>query len=313
MLILAIDGGTSRTRARVVSSDRGVLASAEEDAGAADVARTGDRLVLREAALGACSRALSAAGTGWDGLDRVVASGMITSPLGLHEVPHLPAPAGKAELARGSVEVELEGFSRPVLFIPGVRAAEAGSLDIIRGEEVEVVGLLEVLGGARARTFLFAGSHGKVLETDPAGRVASIFTFLFGELMRAVARETILAAFVPDPPLAEAARTSLSAGLKDALEHGLGHALFRVRVMGMARTTPEERGAFLFGACAGPALKRLEDSRARDVVVCAEGVQGEALAWLLEEAGFVPELVPEDAAGRASAAGALAVAAARGA
>ena len=311
MLILAIDGGTSKTRACVVSSERGVLSSAAVNAGVADVARTGERNVLREAAFDACSRALSQAGAGWGALNRVVASGMITSPLGLYELQHVPAPAGKRELARGSVEVELVGFPRPVLFIPGVKSGEGESLEIIRGEEVEVVGLLEELTPGGGRTFLFAGSHGKVIETDLSGRVSSIFTFLFGELMRAVAKETILAAFLPRPPLVEAARASLSAGLKDAREHGLGHALFRVRVMGMLETTAEERGSFLFGACAEPAVRRLKGSRAEEVVVCAGGVQGEALAHLLRETGFAPEVLPERLARDGSALGALAVATAR--
>ncbi len=307
MLVLAVDGGTSNTRARVVSREKGVLAEAAEAVGVADVARTGDRSLLREALLGACSRALSEAGTGWAALDGVVASGMITSPLGLYEIPHVPAPAGKGELARGSAEVEIEGIPRPVLFIPGVRAGEGDSLEIIRGEEVEVVGLLEDLGPGKGRTFLFAGSHGKVIETDAAGRIISIHTFLFGELMRAVAKGTILAAFLPDPPLVAVDERALRAGLEDAREHGLGHALFRVRVMAMAETTAPERGAFLFGACAEPAVRRLKGCRAEELVVCAEGVQGEALARLLGGA----KIVPGDAARRASAAGALAVAAAR--
>ena len=129
--------------------------------------------------------------------------------------------------------------------------------------------------------------------------------------MRAVAKETILAAFVPDPPLVRLEAEALLAGLKDAREHGLGHALFRVRVMGMADTTAEERGAFLFGACAAPALKELGRARWRELVVCAEGVQGDALAALLEAEGLEAEIVPGEAARRASAAGALAVAVAR--
>ena len=311
MLILAIDGGTSKTRASVVSSERGVVASAAVEAGVADVARTGKRAVLREAAVGASSLALSDARAEWGELDRVVASGMITSPLGLYELPHVPAPAGKRELARSSVEVGLEGFPLPVLFIPGVRSGEGESLEIIRGEEVEIVGILEKIGPGRGRTFLFAGSHGKVIETDQLGRVSSIFTFLFGELMRAVAKETILAAFLPAPVLVEKVCASLSAGLKDAREHGLGHALFRVRVMGMLETKAEERGSFLFGACAEPAVRRLEGSRAEGIVVCAGGVQGTALAHLLAERGFAPELLAEGLEREGSALGAFAVAAAR--
>ena len=47
MLLLAIDGGTSNTRASVVASGKGVLASAAEPKGIADVARAGERAIIQ--------------------------------------------------------------------------------------------------------------------------------------------------------------------------------------------------------------------------------------------------------------------------
>lgn len=52
---------------------------------------------------GECGAALRKAGLGIGQVDLVLASGMITSNVGLCEVPHLPAPAGLRDLAAGEL------------------------------------------------------------------------------------------------------------------------------------------------------------------------------------------------------------------
>ncbi len=81
---------------------------------------------------------------------------MISSPLGLRDVPHVVAPAGIDELARGAVSFRgTEVAPQPIVLVPGVRTeifggasgtgVDALPFDVMRGEETLVCGL--VAGG----------------------------------------------------------------------------------------------------------------------------------------------------------------------
>ena len=55
---------------------------------------------------------------------------MITSPQGLHEVPHVVAPAGATELAQAAQEQLLPDVcDLPFVFVPGVRTAAVPGID----------------------------------------------------------------------------------------------------------------------------------------------------------------------------------------
>ena len=135
----------------------------------------------------------------------VVAAGMITSPLGLVEVPHVRAPAGKSELA---ARVERHQFfdvtDLPVWLVPGVRTGNAqhelkdvGETDVMRGEETLCVGLL-ALGLLRpGAKLLNLGTHWKAILLDLKGDIASSITSMGGELLHVAQTETILAGAVP--------------------------------------------------------------------------------------------------------------------
>src|SRR5215469_2272018 len=102
----------------------------------------------------------------------VLVAGMLTSPLGFLEVPHVLAPAGVAKLAEN---VLMKTFARvtplPFFLVPGVRIGRApcelsdvAHSDVIRGEETEIVGFLANEQRRVRRTpwvLLHAGSHCK--------------------------------------------------------------------------------------------------------------------------------------------------------
>lgn len=83
-----------------------------------------------------------------------IAYGMITSDMGLLEIPHVSAPASAQDLKnamREQVFPEIAPF--PITFIPGVRNFAApvdlenfGMMDMMRGEETEAIGLYDLLG-----------------------------------------------------------------------------------------------------------------------------------------------------------------------
>ncbi len=78
---------------------------------------------------------------------------MLSSEVGLIAVPHVIAPAGLEDLARGVAIGRIpELVERPIYFVPGVRTAAADGLDgwfqadVMRGEECETLGATPCFG-----------------------------------------------------------------------------------------------------------------------------------------------------------------------
>ena len=255
--ILYVDGGTTRTRGWAVVGER-VVAADRVTVGARDTAREGSPARLGEALqhlfrkIGDRCRA-----QGQPPPVLGVAAGMITSAEGLVDVPHVEAPAGAGELARGSEVHRLPQVAPlPFVFVPGIRSgppqveAEAiGASDVMRGEEVLCLGLA-ARGHLPAGGLVFSlGSHWKAIHVDASGRVLSSVSTVGGEMLFAVRSHTILASSVPRgwPPSLPA--SWVTAGLQRGRDDGLPRALYCVRLLDQRTpSSPEDRLAFLVGA-----------------------------------------------------------------
>jgi 2-dehydro-3-deoxygalactonokinase len=262
--IIAIDGGTTRTRVRVLHEDR-VVAEVAAAVGVRDVARGGSAAALAERLREAIPAALAALPPGEP--VRIVASGMLTSEVGLAAVPHVPAPAGRDDLARGAVWRTFPAVTpHPILLVPGVRTPPAdgpdgwADADVMRGEECEALALWDAAPPAdgRGALYLIPGSHTKLVAVDEGGRIAASHTTLAGEMIAALAGGTILAASLP-PALPDAPDPEwVDRGARTAVASGLGRAAFAVRLAALAgRGTPEQRAAFLVGAVVGADVAHL--------------------------------------------------------
>lgn len=268
-LAIALDGGTTNTRARLIRDGR-IVAVARREIGVRDNVLGGSSglRLLSDAvrAVIAEVRASPAASTGADGtpagVDRIVASGMLTSEVGLVAVPHVVAPASLADLSRAVVARTFpEIAAQPIHFVPGIRTPPADGedgwmrADVMRGEECETYGaLLELARGAvpsqsePGLAFVWPGSHTKLVEVDGQGRIMRSQTSLAGEMSQAVGRHTLLAASLPahwpDRLDCEAAE----AGARAALEYGLQRAAFLVRIAALGGVmNADERAAFWIG------------------------------------------------------------------
>ena len=248
--VLCVDMGTTNTRVWLVSGDT-VLGRAQTQVGVGDTARDGSttrlRATLRDLIDEVSSEAPSC----------IVAAGMITSSLGLAEVPHVDAPAGLQDLARSLQCHSFPDISElPIFLVPGVRTGPnrcspemIGETDIMRGEETLCVGLIELgllKGPAVALTL---GSHWKAIRIDEHDRIASSVTSMSGELIHAAQTKTILASAVPADRASSIDRRWLDAGMEEQRRSGLPRALFCVRLLEQKSDgTPEQRLSFLIGA-----------------------------------------------------------------
>jgi 2-dehydro-3-deoxygalactonokinase len=263
---VALDGGTSNTRARLIdAADGRVVAIARRAVGARDTVLAGEdrplERAVREALIEVERRA--------DGVrpDVIVAAGMLSAEVGLSPVPHVIAPAGLDELARGAVVRHLPAIAdQPILFVPGVRTPANSGLDgwaradVMRGEECETLGAWRHLAASTetdptgprapaATVFLWPGSHTKLVEVDQAGRIVRSQTTLAGEMIQAMARHTLLAASLPETWPDALDPEALSAAVRLVEREGLGRAAFLVRVAALTEALGlRERASFWIGA-----------------------------------------------------------------
>lgn len=207
-----IDCGTTNSRLRIVDERGAVLGRAAAKIGVKDTAVQGSNRALREGLEELFRVALDSAGLGAEKVDFVISSGMITSELGILELPHLPAPAGLPDLARTLTRVEGERrlALAPELYLvrgvknapdpqPGSPVAAVRALDFMRGEETQIMGFLELYGAGEPTTIVNLSSHTKYISVDESGRIRGSVTTLSGQVYEAVLKETFIGKSVSPP------------------------------------------------------------------------------------------------------------------
>jgi len=211
MHFATIDCGTTNSRVYVLDASLHVIAKRSRKVGVRDTAITGYRRVLREGLAEIFEHAVGDAGLRVQDLACAVTAGMITSEIGLLEIPHLVAPAGLAELAAGVVPVrDATVFPADVqlLFIRGVKNAypaetalrDIRRVDFMRGEETQIMGLLAHPGApAPPFTAVVLSSHTKYVPVDADGRIVGSLTTLSGQLFEAIRHGTSIGKSIETP------------------------------------------------------------------------------------------------------------------
>lgn len=324
--LITIDGGTSNTRG-TLWADGTALQTAVRPVGVRDTAVDGHNGKLQTAVHAVLEELLDGAGCPWEGLDGIYASGMITSDMGLVEVPHLTAPVGIRDLAAGIREALLPAVATlPICFIPGVRnlAGTIGidqleAMDMMRGEEVEAFALLERLTPGHAYLLVLPGSHTKFVSVDAESRITGCLSSLAGELLQAVTMHTILADAVGGRFVDATAydRDWLLRGFRTAQEVGMSRAAFSTRILSrFVDRDPMASANFLLGAVLEEDVRAVRHSGAlrisdeTHVVIAGKEPFRSGLLDVLSKDGGFASVEAVEVGGEASLAarGALAVA-----
>lgn|SRR4051812_33160 len=212
---IAINWGSSNFRAYLLD-DTGVLReSFAEPAGIASLDRHGmaaqiERLVQR-----------------WPDAGPIYACGMIGSNVGWDEVGYAGCPIGLEGLTSNLHTSRIAG--QVVHIVPGLacRRESDGAPDIMRGEETELFGLMQVGRLPRDGIVALPGTHSKWVRMA-GGRVMEFMTAMSGEIFDRLTAAGMLASVVSTPAAAGPAFTAgARAGADRAL--GLGTQLFGVR------------------------------------------------------------------------------------
>jgi 2-dehydro-3-deoxygalactonokinase len=300
MNTLTIDTGTTNTRV-TAWRDGQPVGQAATQVGVRDTAITGNTRKLEEAVRDTIATALAEANLDKSEISRVLASGMITSNVGLCEIPHVPAAAGIDDLAKAMRESLVETvWHQPIWFVPGVRNAvdhiglhNCEAMDMMRGEETESFALVERLNLSEPTVIVLPGSHSKFVSIDAQQRIEGCVTTLAGELLHVISHDTILAGSLKEGFAKKIDTEMLLAGAASARKIGLGRACFSVRILDQfAVYDANARANFLLGAVLGSDLLTLKNSSAIRMspgtrfVVSGKPILREAIARLVEGDDF---------------------------
>jgi 2-dehydro-3-deoxygalactonokinase len=118
-------------------------------------------------------------------------SGMAGSKQGWVETPYCPCPARFDDLRAQLAWVD----GRSVAIVPGMTCKHAGIPDVMRGEETQVFGALQLLG-RQDGLFVLPGTHSKWVLVR-AGRIQSFSTVMTGEFYALLRQHSILARSMP--------------------------------------------------------------------------------------------------------------------
>ena len=227
--------------------------------------------------------------------DRVLLGGMVGSRGGWLEVPYATCPAGVGDLAAKAMTPPEFPSAR---IVPGLCCQRTtGSGDVMRGEEVQCCGALQL--APDITSLCLPGTHSKWVRFA-AGKIAEFTTFCTGELFDAVRHHTLLGALIPKEQAVDATPgEGFTLGLQRATaEPGLLSALFSVRADTLLGGIPPEQAAdYLSGILIGSELREVRDAgMLESVLLIADGGLARRYAIALQQFGAtVQEIASADA------------------
>ena len=264
---ITIDCGTTNTRIFLIDSDK-VVARLDMHIGASKCAE--DKYTFKKILRQEIASLILKSDHSEKDYNAIIASGMITSELGLCHIEHLNAPLGLRELHDGLVCRDVGISAIPCYFIPGIKITN-GDLehtDFMRGEETELMGLIN--GADEEMLYILPGSHSKHILTKGSA-ITDFRTFLTGEMIGAIANSTILRDAV-DLNLSGVDENFLLLGYDTARKLGIGQALFKTRILkNVFSATRHQCYNFFMGVILESEISALEKSEIKNITIGGKG------------------------------------------
>ena len=193
---IAVDWGTTNRRAYRIGTDRAVVDGFE------------DTLGLKSIAAGGFDAAAADIRARLGDLPMLLA-GMVGSKTGWRETAYVDCPAGPDAIAANILWLEPGRTG----IIPGVCQRSASRPDVMRGEEVQILGALAAKMIPPDALVCHPGTHSKWIHVA-AGQIAQFQTMMTGELFDLIRSHSILAGLMTGDVQAGPA---FWAGVNDAL------------------------------------------------------------------------------------------------
>jgi 2-dehydro-3-deoxygalactonokinase len=262
---LAVDWGTTNRRVYAIGADGAVLATERDGQGLLATPR--DAFAGEVAGL---RRRFGEAPT--------LCAGMVGSARGWEDVPYVDCPAGLDQLAARLRWVE----PGRTAIVPGVAVRDLESPDVMRGEEVQLLGAVASGAAPDGALLCQPGTHCKWARVENE-RIISFRTAMTGELFSLLRASSLLAPFL-DGPVEDG--PDFRAGVALARRgHALG-ALFGERagvLLGFRESS--QVAARVSGLLIGEDVRGQALARGETVYVLADPVLGGLYVAAIEEMG----------------------------
>lgn len=305
--LITIDGGTTNTRAVLWNSESVICATANVQVGVRNTAIDRNNNHLKHEIKKLINTLVQKAGISQEQIRALYASGMITSNVGLVEIPHLAAPASFDDFVAGVRSVLIQDvFPLPIHFIPGLKNVVNGdislmnleSMDMMRGEETEALALLSFLNNQNGCLLILPGSHTKCVAVDGNGIITGCLTSLSGELLSVLTEYSIVTDAVKGKFVENQCDMEyLMAGFHAAQNTSCARASFLVRIASQFLTKdPNQCASFLMGAVLQNDISMIRTSQAltvnkkMQVWIAGKEPLGTAIGALLKEDGYFTDI-----------------------
>ncbi|AWG23262.1 hypothetical protein FFWV33_17880 [Flavobacterium faecale] len=198
----------------------------------------------------------------------IVVSGMASSSIGLRELPYASLPFKTDGKSLYIEKIRSDIIPNMIHLISGVKSDS----DVIRGEEVEIIGLVNEEDKNHSVVFVTPGTHSKHVVCEK-GEITNFFTFMTGEVFSVISEYTILKASIEKTEFDETVLNAFEEGVQKAMEgKSLLNTLFKVRTNNLFKEkTNIENYYYLSGLLIGEELQSLRDLPCDSIKLCAGG------------------------------------------
>ncbi|MBC8767687.1 2-dehydro-3-deoxygalactonokinase [Arenibacter sp. BSSL-BM3] len=210
----------------------------------------------------------------------LVASGMLSSSIGMQELEYCQLPIAFSGEDLISNWLSLDG-KLDLLLISGARTNK----DVMRGEEIQAIGLSDYLPKKEKGVLLLPGTHSKHIYFD-TGRFIDFTTYMTGELFEVISKHTILSASVEEAGWNPSYEDIFVEGVKKGVANQQMASLFSIRANSLIhKTSAKENYYYLSGLLIGAELGHLKE-KSETVYLAVTGIQNELYQLALKS--FLP-------------------------
>ena len=270
---IAVDWGTSNRRAFRIEDGK-VAATERDDRGAANVA-TGDY----DAEVAGIRERL--------GDLPVLLAGMVGSNIGWRTVPYVAAPAGLPEIAAA-----LDRIDDRTAIVPGLSYRDGVHADVMRGEEVQLLGAVAAGLVPTDAVLCQPGTHCK-WATVEGGAITRFTTAMTGELFALLRAHGVLSRQLGHPVEPGAAYLE---GVAEGAKRDLAASLFAIRARGVLGLADDAHAASFASGLLSGADTAARIKRGTTVHILADPALGALYANAIDALGGIAHHIDSEAA-----------------
>jgi 2-dehydro-3-deoxygalactonokinase len=274
-----IDCGTTNSRVYLLNKNKQMIAKGNRKVGVRDTALTGSRETLKVGLKELVEETVFSAGLSIKDISFAITSGMITSEIGLLEIPHLWAPVSIDDLASNMKIVQdpkIFPLDIPLYFIRGIKNyfpenttyKDIRKIDFMRGEETQVAGLLNTYPDIELPVIIIIlSSHTKYIYINKDKQICGSLTTLSGQIYEAIKKETSIGKSIQEIDENNEGKNNdyfneaiINIAYNSVINSGFLRTLMMPRFMEvLLKTTWYERGLFVNASISTEDLKVIED------------------------------------------------------